>query len=70
MECEWQSCGFIYGDYEQFQKHVKEHNKDLKVINEGKEAGKLLSDSSNLFWRNKYEGINLVSRKSYCFHNN
>lgn len=40
MECEWQSCGIIYGDYEQFQKHIKDHIKDLHVINNEDGAGK------------------------------
>lgn len=32
MECEWQSCRIVFSDYVQFQKHIKDHVKDLHVI--------------------------------------
>ncbi|KAM3958392.1 histone H4 transcription factor-like [Aphomia sociella] len=38
LECEWQSCQWTFNNYDMFQKHVKDHQSDVHVIEKDGDA--------------------------------
>lgn len=49
MECEWQSCRWVFNNYDHMQNHVREHIPEVHVIeDEGK--GKFHSDSHIIYY--------------------